>query len=213
MRALLVLATVACLAGTGCRGGSYTPIVRYALDPELRVDSFPETEASIGIRPLEAPPAYGQRMALLGAGQRITLADDAQWAQLPAGAVRRALIDALAETGAPRDVGRARDVPRPEWVMTGELRAFVVDTTTSPWVARVDVRLAARRPGEATLLWRGGATAEAPLQRDAVTAAAPAMDAAVGEVASEVADAVARALQSAGKAPAEGRTPQQGEQE
>jgi ABC-type uncharacterized transport system auxiliary subunit len=188
------LATVLCLALAGCGANTYTPVTRYALDPDIQVEQAAPTGQSIGLRPLDTPPAYGQRVALLEDGQVLRLADDAEWAELPEGVTRRALIDALVATGAFTDAGRARDLPRPDWVLTGTLREFVVDTTASPWRARVELRLAVRRPIESTLLWQEDLSAEAPLRRNAVAAAPDAMDAAVADAAGRAAVAIAAAL-------------------
>lgn len=189
-----MLASVVCLALAGCGANTYTPVTRYALDPEIRVEPVASTGQSIGLRPLDTPPAYGQAVALLEAGQVLRLAEDAQWAEEPEGVMRRALIDALVATQAFKDAGRARDLPRPDWVLTGTLREFLVDTTTSPWRARVELRLAVRRPVESTLLWQDDVRAEVPLRRNAIAAAPEAMDAAVAEAAGRAATDVARAL-------------------
>ncbi|HPU98297.1 MAG TPA: ABC-type transport auxiliary lipoprotein family protein [Candidatus Hydrogenedentes bacterium] len=99
---------------------------------------------TVGVRPVTAGKTADQRMAYVDADGVLRRYADDGWAEPPATAVYRGLVDALRETGAFADVDNAADMVRPDILVTGELRECAADFSASPPVARVTLAISAR---------------------------------------------------------------------
>lgn len=139
---------------SGCLGAP-TVVKReyFSLSPSLSVIHGEPLDKTLGIRSLDVAKPYSSSMAYLASSYKISYRNAQEWAERPGDTVTRALIDALAASGRFKDVGDAAEMARPDYILTGELRTFVEDRTTSPPSALIEVRIAVREAQDKELLW------------------------------------------------------------
>lgn len=179
----------------GCFGARELPAVhQYSLDPQIAVDRFPQVESTLGIRPLATARPYGLSMVYLEGNARLGISELDAWAETPRDVVTRAITDALVAAGRFRDVGNAAAMARPDLLLTGELRKFLENRTVSPRTAEIEVRFELREARGANCLWAETLRVERPLEKQSAAAFAAAMNEAVGQVVSQAATAIAKAV-------------------
>ena len=141
---LMIMTAV--LVPAGCLGPKTIMEYReHALRFDAEVPSSPGSLGwTVGIRPVVAGKAVDQRLAYLDADGVIRRYPDDGWAEPPAAAVFRGLVDALRSTGAFADVDNAADMVRPDILITGELRECVADFSADSPVGRVTLSVSAR---------------------------------------------------------------------
>lgn len=191
-----LLAVTVAMPLCGCLGPrEVASVQRYALDPDIAAPSAPATEYTLGVRPLVPAQPYRLRMVYLQEQRRIETMTLAEWAEQPADAVTRALIDALAASGHFKDVGDAANMNRPDYVLTGDLRKFHENRTQEPWTAEIEVRLELREAAGIANPWSATLHEAVPVDGDAPTPAdlADAMNAAITNIAARTAKAIAAA--------------------
>ncbi len=188
------MAIMMCLCAAGCLSRNETPIVRYVLEPPIVVAQAPGDGPSLALRALRVSNAYRESVAIYKPGQVLANSSTTKWAEPPAAAMGRALADALTATGRFSDVGAAEAILQPGLVLTGELRKFHLDKTASPWTAVCEARLELRTGGDYEVVWSGTLSAAKPLATDSMDALPMAMSSAVGDVASQAANAMAAAV-------------------
>ncbi len=195
--ACAILGVTALMLLSGCLGPRQAaPVQRYAFTPEIVAPTVPETDYTLGLRPLVPALPYRLRMVYLEEQRRLGSLPLAEWAEQPAEAVTRALTDALAASGRFQDVGDAANMNRPDYILTGELRKFHENRTQEPWTAEIEVRLELRdatgtaNPWSATLLETAAVDGA-----DGAEAAdfAAAMNKAIARLAGRTAKAIAAA--------------------
>lgn len=170
-----------------------TPVARYALSPTLEVAKSAPTDLSLGMRELKAARPYRQAMVFLDAGSHMGQRAKQEWAERPDEVLGRAILDAVAQSGRFADCGNAAEMARPDLILTGEVRRFEEDRTTSPWTAVVEVRIEIRRARDVGLVWGETLVAREPMAGEAASDAAAAMETAIARVAERVAAGVAAA--------------------
>ena len=179
----------------GCLvGRSYTPIIRYAVDPGVAVEHAESTSRTLGVRPLTPARPYTKAKIIYRTDDyELGQYDCAEWAELPCDVVTRALIDALVASNRFNDVGNALDMTAPDLVLTGQLRRFdEIRSATGERKALCEMRLELRKGGEQGVLWAETLSAEAPIEGHGVAALPPAMGRAVGEIILRAVAGIAR---------------------
>lgn len=194
MKYAVIFATALVLGGC-LTGGDAPPIVEYTLEPDIDVQELESTGLSVGMRNLRVTEAYRREMAYMDEGLVLDALDTAEWAEAPADLALRALIDALVQTNAFEDVGRATDLALPKLMITGDLRKFYLDRTTSPWSAVVEMRLELRAGRDHDKVWAEIVNERRPLASNSVSAYPAAMSQALGQAASQAANQMAEAAQ------------------
>jgi ABC-type uncharacterized transport system auxiliary subunit len=206
-------ATAVLLLTTGClTGGAYVPIQQYQLQPEPTARTMKSIGMSLGVRPLDAERPYGAGMRYLEPDLELGAYPNAEWAQEPKRAVTQTLTQALRASERFSDVGDARDMARPDFIVTGTLTRFHEDRTGEGPAAVCEFSFSLRRAlGRG--VWNGTVTARQPLDAQTPPALAKAMNAAIAEAASEAAEIIAKEARPAqdktrtGRERAETRTP------
>lgn len=144
LTACLVL--TGCLVLTACLGPKTVMEYRehaLRLEPGIREASGP-LGWTVGVRPVTAGRAVDQRLVYVDAEGVVHRYRDDGWAEPPAAAVYRGLVDALRDSGAFADVGNAADMVRPDILVTGELRECAADFSADPPAGRVTLAVSAR---------------------------------------------------------------------
>jgi len=177
----------------GCAAPRFTPTLYYSVEPVIEVSQVETTGESLGMRPIQVDRPYRQRMMFRERGHVLHGYPNAEWAKTPNEAATRALLDALTETGRFDDVGNAADMPRPDYVLLGNLRKFEEDRTLEEVAAVVEGRVELRRGGDRSAVWTGVIRASHPLAEPGPHAYAEAMSVALGQWASEAAERIAAA--------------------
>lgn len=180
------------LAAAGCITRSFTPTLRYTVDPVIDAAKAEPTERSLAVRTFEPARQYTQKICFRDAGHALGTYANAEWAEFPADVVTRAVTDAIIATGRFKDVGDAVNMAQPELKLTGELRKFDEVRTTDPWTAECVVRVELREALGPNALWAGTLSAQVPLEKNDTTALASAMSKAVSQVAAQAAAEIAK---------------------
>lgn len=188
----------AALVLTGCASTGYTP-TRYFMVEVPHQTSVHTTEGpSLGYRPLIAAKPYRSvAMAFRPANNELAYRFNEEWAEYPADTVTRALADALQATGQFADVGDATLMPLPAFILTGAIRAYHEDRTTSPAAAILEVHLELRERRGEIALWDHVLTVHEPMADSSPAALASAMTKAVTQAVEEAAAAITNAAQQA----------------
>jgi ABC-type uncharacterized transport system auxiliary subunit len=177
------LCTVLIVSIAGClSAGEYVPIQRFALNGNLDIASVPSTNLTVGVRPLEYVRFYKEPMVYRQGDYAIAYDAYHHWAELPRDAVTRVLIDGLTETEGFADAGYAYALPRPDFIVTGELRRFDQMRSTEPWTAVCEARFEIRDRSTGAVRWSETLSAEAELPSQDAAGFAAAMSQAVGEL-------------------------------
>jgi ABC-type uncharacterized transport system auxiliary subunit len=178
-------------AAVGCATKTYTPILQYMVNPAIEVDSAAITDRSLGVRPLESSRPSQRRMAYTSDGHTLHHYPSAEWADVPRDVVTQAIVDALVAGGRFADVGSATDMRRPDYILTGQLRAFHEDRSSGTPQAICSVRIEVRESGTGEALWANTLTARAALASSTPADLAAAMDDTVAEIVETAATALA----------------------
>jgi ABC-type uncharacterized transport system auxiliary subunit len=187
-----LVALLLSFAVLGCARQPVQPLLRYALDPAIQVDSATPTDLTLGIRPLEFSLPYKNNIVYRAEGHRVGQYPDAQWVELPRDMVTRAITDAVIATKRFHDVGNAGDLSRPDLLLVGYLRRFDEVRTESPWVALCEVRLELREALGSAALWSDTLSVSVPLAQNDLKALPEAMNLAVSQIAQEAAKAISK---------------------
>jgi ABC-type uncharacterized transport system auxiliary subunit len=181
------------VAAAGCTTPTYDPVTSFAVEPKIEVPQATPTADVLGIRPLDYGRPYRQPIAYRDKGLILGTFDTYEWAELPRDIVTRALVDAIGASKKFQDVGLAALMPKPNLLLTGQLRKFDLDKTADPWKAQVEVSLSLRPAFEPTVVWSDTLTASTPLATNDVAALPEAMSQAVADIATQAATAIAGA--------------------
>ena len=177
---------------TGCLTAPEIERTRmYTLYPKGDIKTVAPLNLSLGVRPLFSARPYGPPMVYLDANQQLGFRIRDEWAEPPASSVTRALTDALTATCRFVDVGNAADMARPDLILTGELRKFHENRTTSPSTADIEVRIELRFSRNPGAVWAETLEESIPLASDDAAGFAAAMNEAVGRLAVRAAEAIA----------------------
>jgi ABC-type uncharacterized transport system auxiliary subunit len=170
------------------------PTRYYTVSPAPVEPGDAASSKSLGIRPLIAAKPYKLEIAYRAETNRLAYFPQAEWAELPATMVIRAIADSIARNRLFADVGEATAMARPDFVFTGELRRFEADYTgdTPEFVLAISASIRATGSGEG--LWQEQIEVRVPLNdteeegitSDTLTDIARAASEAVGQLALEV---------------------------
>lgn len=176
---LVGVALVAALL-SGCLSAGEVALKRqFLLAPALEIPQATPTPHTLGVRPLAAARPYTLAMLYTDSDGALLPLDSVFWAEEPAAALTRNLVDALSQSGRFADVGDAANLSRPEYLLTGELRKFHEDRSSSPAQAVIELRLDLRDVRNAKQVWTATLNHSAPLQGDTPAALAKAMETAI----------------------------------
>jgi ABC-type uncharacterized transport system auxiliary subunit len=181
------------LIAAGCFGTTYTPALRYALEPVIQVNPAPPTELTLGIRPLNPARPYQEKIAYRDTDYVLGYYEGAEWAEYPRDVATRALTDAIEATGHFRDVGHAGDIHAPNLVLTGQLRKFEELRNATTPVALCEVHLELRESLGGKMHWSATLSGREPLEQQDLAALAAAMSRAIARIAEEAAAQIVRA--------------------
>lgn len=162
-----------------------SPIHTYVVEPKPAVATAEPTGKTLGVRQLEASRPYREQIVYRDKGMTLGYFPNAEWAELPAQVVTRALKDALIQSGRFTDVGDAGDLVSPDYILTGQLREFDLVRSTEPWTANVEIRLELRGAMLPEIVWAQTLSAKENLKKDDVSALPAAMSKAVSGVIEE----------------------------
>lgn len=203
MRPLTLL--FVCLALSGClTGGTIQAMRYYTVAPKPVITPGANTGKSLGVRPLIGAKPYKAAIAFAAEDNRLGYYQNAEWADLPATTVNRALVDGLIQLGAFSEVDDAANMSRPDLILTGELRRYEADFTRETPAAVVEVSCTLRDQISGASLWQGYQRAETPLALEAtgesrhsdaaLAAVATAMEQSVAALVTATTEAIAGAL-------------------
>lgn len=185
---LVLLTLIAGALHTGCLGPrTITAVAHYVITPAPVVAESVPGSHTLGLRPLATARPYTLAMAYVDADGRFGYRANEEWTESPSAVVTRALLDACIASGRFADVGDAADMARPDYLLTGEIRAFHEDRAVAPSEAVVSLRLELRPAREPGVVWAETLDARVPLAGSHPADLAKAMSGAV-------ADAVGRAV-------------------
>lgn len=164
-RPLLVAALIGISTGlAGCLTASTIEAARYyTVSPTLSINTLENSDKPLGVRPLIGAKPYKLAIAYTAADNRLAYFQNAEWADLPAAMLNRALMDGLIKLGAFSEVDDAANMKRPSFILTGELRRFEADYNREKPAAVVEMIAIVRDVEKDTSLWQGYVTAETPL--------------------------------------------------
>ncbi|MFP4499455.1 MAG: ABC-type transport auxiliary lipoprotein family protein [Candidatus Hydrogenedentota bacterium] len=179
----------------GCATRQYTPTRYFLIQPDVAAEAPPSADTTLGYRPIEAAAPYNKKaMAYRADTHELRYRQDQEWSELPAQTVTRTLADALRATGRFGDVGNAADMPPPDFMLSGTLREFAEDRTTTPATCRLILRLELRGGRGGEVVWSEVLNAEVPLASTQAGALAQAMSKATADIAQRAAKAIAQAM-------------------
>lgn len=167
MKSITALLT-ALLGATALLGGCLTastisPIRYYTIRPVLAVEPIAPSGKTLGVRPLIGAKPYKLAIAYTNADNRLAYFQNAEWADLPATMLNRALMDGLIRLAAFSEVDDAANMNLPKLILTGELRRFEADYNREVPAAVVEMICTVRDIESDTSVWQGYVTAETPL--------------------------------------------------
>lgn len=202
---LLGLLLVATATLAGClTAATIAPTRYFTISPRITVDAVNNSGKSLGIRPLTGAKPYKLAIAYTAADNRLAYFHDAEWADLPAIMVNRALTDGLIKSGGFAEVDDAANIARPGLILTGELRRFEADYNRETPAAVVEIICIVRDTQTDTSLWQGYVTAETALasaggdenrhSEAALEAVAEAMSTSVAQVVTEACNKIGASL-------------------
>ena len=174
----------------GCATPVYIPTLHYLIDPPTNVQEVEASDKCLAIRTLESPQTY--RLQILFLANNVVLDEypNAKWAEQPKEAVTQAITDAIKATKRFRDVVNAADFADPDLLLTGKLRHFEEVRNEDGRFAECEVRLELRTTKERELLWAKTLNERVPVTEQTVEGTAKAMNGAVAQIATKVAEAL-----------------------
>ncbi len=188
-----------CLTATTISSARY-----YTISPTSTVEAVASSGKSLGIRPLIGAKPYKLAMAYTAEDNRLAYYQNAEWADLPATMVNRALTDGLIKLEGFSEVDDAANIARPNFILTGELRRFEADYNRGTPAAVVEIICIIRDTESGASLWQGYVTGETPLpvgeggeslhSDSSLAGVAEAMSASVASVVSQACKEIGAAL-------------------
>ena len=149
---------------SGCLTASTIAAARYyTITPAPAIETLESSGKPLGVRPLIGAKPYKLAIAYTAADNRLAYFQNAEWADLPATMLNRALMDGLIKLGAFSEVDDAANMNRPAFILTGELRRFEADYNRETPAAVVEMIAIVRNVETGASLWQGYVTAETPL--------------------------------------------------
>lgn len=202
---LLIAVVGATATLSGCLSATTIfPARYYTIRPAVAVEPVASSGKSLGIRPLIGAKPYKLAIAYTNADNRLAYFQNAEWADLPATMLNRALADGLIRLGAFSQVDDAANINLPNFILTGELRRFEADYNRETPAAVVEMICTLREVETDTSVWQGYVKAETPLpalekggsfNTDASLASvADAMTASVSSVVTQACEKIGAAL-------------------
>lgn len=185
--ALVVTLLAGCLSA-----GPIVPTRYFTITPDVSIEAGTPGNKTIGIRPLVGARPYKLEIAYTREPNRLAYFARAEWADLPATMVTRALADAITSTNAFVDVGDAANMTRPDYILTGELRRFEADFTAEEPEAVVELIAAVRNSNAGEQVWQGHITIAVPLAVPDAAGENPNSDESLAAVAQSLSEAVAQ---------------------
>ncbi|MBL7645175.1 MAG: membrane integrity-associated transporter subunit PqiC [Candidatus Hydrogenedentes bacterium] len=162
----ILMTSVATLGGC-LTAATISPTRYYTITPEIAVDAMANSGKSLGIRPLIGAKPYKLAVAYTAEDNRLAYYHDAEWADLPATMVNRALTDGLIKLEGFSEVDDAANIARPNFILTGELRRFEADYNRETPAAVVEIICIIRDTESGVSLWQGYVTGETPFPASA----------------------------------------------
>ena len=194
---LLIAVVVATATLGGClTSTTISPARYYTIQPSVVIEPLASSEKSLGIRPLLGAKPYKLAIAYTNADNRLAYFQNAEWADLPATMLNRALTDGLIRLGAFSQVDDAANMNRPNLILTGELRRFEADYNRETPAAVVEMICTVRDVESDTSVWQGYVTAETPLPA-ATEGASLSADARLATVADAMSTSVSTVVKQA----------------
>jgi ABC-type uncharacterized transport system auxiliary subunit len=144
--------------------GTIEPTRYYTLSPTTVPGDETGVDQTLGIRPLIGAKPYKLEMAYRAEKNRLAYFVDAEWAELPATLVSRALSDSIIESRLFSDAGDAADMARPDFVLSGELRRFEADYTGEAPLFIATIAVSVRETGTGERRWHDLIEARVPLK-------------------------------------------------
>jgi len=154
---------------------------QFLLAPKLEIAPATPTPHTLGVRPLLSARPYTLNMLYAGEDGALLPRPDVFWAEEPAATLTRALIDALTQSGRFADAGDAANLSRPEYLLTGEVRKFHEDRSSTPARAVIELRLDLRDVRNAKQIWTTTLKDSVPLAGDNPAELAKAMETAIAQ--------------------------------
>lgn len=152
------------IALSGCLTASTIVAARYyTITPTPTIAPLESSGKPLGVRPLIGAKPYKLAIAYTAEDNRLAYFQNAEWADLPATMLNRALMDGLIKLGAFSEVDDAANMNRPTFILTGELRRFEADYNRETPAAVVEMIAIVRNLETGASLWQGYVTAETPL--------------------------------------------------
>lgn len=152
------------IALTGCLTASTIAAARYyTITPAPAIETLESSGKPLGVRPLIGAKPYKLAIAYTAADNRLAYYQNAEWADLPATMLNRALMDGLIKLEAFSEVDDAANMNRPAFILTGELRRFEADYNRETPAAVVEMLAIVRNVETGASLWQGYVSAETPL--------------------------------------------------
>lgn len=190
---------------SGCLTAStISPTRYYTISPETPVEAVTSSGKSLGMRPLIGAKPYKLAVAYTAEDNRLAYFQNAEWADLPATMVNRALTDGLIKLEGFSEVDDAANIARPNFILTGELRRFEADYNREIPAAVVEIICIIRDTESGASLWQGYVTGETPLPTGAageslhsdasLAGVAEAMSASVASVVTQACKKIGAAL-------------------
>ncbi len=158
----LLMTTTATLSGC-LTATTISPARYYTITPTSTVEAIASSGKSLGIRPLIGAKPYKLSVAYTAEDNRLAYYQNAEWADLPATMVNRALTDGLIKLEGFSEVDDAANIARPHFILTGELRRFEADYNREVPAAVVEIICIIRDTESGASLWQGYVTGETPL--------------------------------------------------
>ncbi len=199
----LLVTTTATICGC-LTATTISPARYYTITPVTTVKPIASSGRSLGIRPLIGAKPYKLAVAYTAENNRIAYFQNAEWADLPATMVNRALTDGLIKLEGFSEVDDAANIARPNFILTGELRRFEADYNRETPAVIVEIICIIRDTESGASLWQGYVTGETPLPQvndgeslhsDASLAeVAEAMSASVASVVTQTCEKIGAAL-------------------
>lgn len=191
----LLVTTTATISGC-LTATTISPARYYTITPEIAVKAIASSEKSLGIRPLIGAKPYKLAIAYTAEDNRLAYYQNAEWADLPATMVNRALTDGLIKLEGFSEVDDAANIARPNYILTGELRRFEADYNREVPAAVVEIICIIRDTESGTSLWQGYLIGDSPLPAGEEGASLHS-DTSLAGVAEAMSDSVASVVQQA----------------
>ncbi len=177
---------------TGCvTTPTFVTTTRYTLEPAVSNTTASPLPLRLAVRPVESARPYRQQLVYRDNGAQLVPYPHAEWAELPAESITRALIDALRESGRFADVGLVFDMGIPDAMLIARIRRFEEDRTVQPSLAVCEIGFELRDNSDRRAIWTAIVSDQQPLTVENDPAAlVAAMNIAAGNVIAQATQAI-----------------------